>query len=244
MFDFWKKKKLGLSTNSMENGVYMITVVAPSSVVAEQFKTIRTNIQFSNVDQHLKTLMVTSSIGSEGKSTIAANLAITFADQGLKTLLVDTDTRRPTLSATFGISNLNGLTNYLTDCNFDINTVIYRTTIEKMFVLPSGPVPPNPSELLNSQRMDALIKQLSERFDLVIYDAPPVLSFTDAQVLSTKIEATILVVRENVAEKEVVRRSVNLLKHVKAHLIGNIFNDHDTSGGNGYYGYGYYDKDD
>ena len=234
------KKKKKLDTNSMEKGVYLVTVAKPTSVDTEQFNTIRTNITFSSADTEYKSLMITSSVASEGKSTTAANIAASFAKQGLSTLLVDADLRRPTIASTFGIADPRGLTNFLTDRDFDINDVIYETTVDNLFVIPAGPVPPNPSELMGSKRMDKLREALEEKLDLVIYDAPPVLSVTDAQLLSAKVDGTILIVRQGFAEKEGVRQAVDLLKHVNAHIIGTVLNDVDasTDGYYGYYGYG------
>ena len=139
----FKKKKKHLETTTMDYGVRMITVSKSGSVNTEQFNTIRTNIEFSSADEQFKSIMLTSSMASEGKSTVAANLAVSFARQGKKTLLVDSDLRRPTLNATFSIADPKGLTNFLTEKDMPANTVIYKTTVDNLSVMPSGPVPPN-----------------------------------------------------------------------------------------------------
>lgn len=232
---FWNKKK-HLETNSMDNGVNLITVSLPKSVNTEQFNTIRTNIEFSSIDKERKSLMFTSSMASEGKSTVAANTAVAFARQGKKVLLVDADLRRPTINATFSIQNPVGLTNFLTEKNLNINDAIYRTSIKNLYVMPSGPIPPNPSELIGSKKMSRVVEALDSAFDLVIYDAPPVLSVTDAQILSTKVDGTILVVRENKTEKFLVKQAVRLIQHVNGEILGVVLND-VRGEGSGYYGY-------
>ncbi|WP_334117574.1 CpsD/CapB family tyrosine-protein kinase, partial [Ligilactobacillus sp.] len=172
----FKKRKKHLETTTMDYGVRMITVSKAGSANTEQFNTIRTNIEFSSADEQFKSIMLTSSMASEGKSTVSANLAVAFARQGKNTLLVDADLRRPTLNATFSISDPKGLTNFLTEKDAPANSFIYRTTVDHLSVMPSGPVPPNPSELIGSRKMAGLIKGLESAYDIIIYDAPPLLS--------------------------------------------------------------------
>lgn len=238
----FKKKKKHLESTTMDYGVRMFNVSKSGSANTEQFNTIRTNIEFSSADEQFKSIMLTSSMASDGKSTVAANLAVSFARQGKKTLLVDSDLRRPTFNATFSIVDPKGLTNFLTEKEMPANAVIYKTTVDNLSVMSSGPLPPNPSELIGSRKMAGLIKALEDNYDLVIYDAPPLLSVTDAQLISTRVDGTVLVVREGKTEKGALRQAVGLLNHVNAKIIGTIFNDVKGSSGSGYYGY--YGKED
>ncbi|MGE7172279.1 CpsD/CapB family tyrosine-protein kinase [Latilactobacillus sakei] len=234
---FRKEKKL--DQDSMKEGVGLITLTSPTSVIAEQFRTIRTNIQFSSIDQKLRSLVFTSSGPLQGKSTISANVAVTWADQGVNVLLVDADMRRPTVHQTFQVPNKKGLTSLLTEDEFDFNTTIQKTPVEHLFVLPCGVVPPNPSELLNTKKMDKLIVELTKHFDLVIFDAPPVISVTDAQILASKVDGTILVAPQGIADKRSVVKSKELLDVVHARILGTIMNRVKPENTGGYYG-GYY----
>lgn len=216
----------------------LITLTRPSSVIAEQFRTIRTNIQFSMVDQELKTLAITSAGPGAGKSTIAANLAVTFASQGKKVLLVDADMRKPTVHKTFRLPNHDGLTTLLTEKNIQISNIAHRVPSEGLFIITSGVIPPNPSELLASKRMDYLMNEFEKSFDLIIFDLPPVVAVTDAQVMASKVDGTIFVIPKGLTNKEMVLQSKDLLEKVHANVIGAIFNRVELSGDNYYYYYG------
>lgn len=216
----------------------LITLTRPSSVIAEQFRTIRTNIQFSMVDKDLKTVVVTSAGPGAGKSTISANLAVTFASQGKKVLLVDTDMRKPTVHKTFHLQNRDGLTTLLTEKDVKISDIAHQVSTEDLFVITSGVIPPNPSELLASKRMDRLMDEFEEIFDLIIFDMPPVVAVTDAQIMASKVDGTIFVIPKGMTNKDMVLKSKDLLDKVNANVIGAIFNRVEISSNNYYYYYG------
>lgn len=214
----------------------LITVQSPKSIVSEQFKTIRTNINFSMPDQDIKTIVVTSSTPGEGKSTISSNMAVVFAQSGKKILLIDSDMRKPTAHHTFGVKNGQGLSTLLTR-QHSFNEVSHQTEIEGLHLITSGPIPPNPAELLGSKMMDQLMLTLSEHYDLIIFDAPPVLSVTDAQILSNKCQGTILVVNSGKAEKDGVLKAKESLAGSQANILGVILNNFTLEKDHYYYQY-------
>lgn len=225
----FKRKNKKYSTDTMDNGAMLITVADPKNPVAEQFRTIRTNIHFMSVDKPLRRVAFTSSNVSEGKSTVTANVAITWAQEGKRVLLIDADLRRSTLHTTFGVPNHHGLTTVLTSAvsEIDLSQVIMDSGVENLDVLPAGPVPPNPSELLNSQRMTAFLDAVEPIYDIIVLDVPPLLEVTDTQALSGKLDGVILVVRAGVTQKAAVSRAVEMLKISKARLLGYVMNDAD-----------------
>ncbi|MFD2616171.1 MULTISPECIES: CpsD/CapB family tyrosine-protein kinase [Terrilactibacillus] len=210
----------------------------PKSPIAEQYRTIRSNIDFSTVDQELKTIMVTSSSPGEGKSTTTANLAVVMAQQGKNVLVVDADLRKPTAHYTFRLANTTGLTTVLTKKD-TLEEAIQKTEVDHLFVLTSGPVPPNPAELLSSAAMNAFMKYALTLFDVVIFDTPPVLAVTDAQVMANQCDGTVLVVQSGTTEKEAAVSAKELLVKAQAKLLGVVLNrKKQTKGSHYYYYYG------
>lgn len=215
----------------------MIIADNPFSIVSEQIRTIRTNIQFSMIDKDLQTISITSATASSGKSTIASNLAGAFAAEDTKVLLVDADMRKPTIHKIFRVQNTQGLTNVLTDRHLRLSDVAHRSYVENLDFITCGVIPPNPSELIGSKRMEELIEQMKEEYDLVIFDNPPLLAVTDAQVMATKVDGTIVVVPKGEVSKDELEKAASLLENVKANVLGTVLNkvevDADT-----YYYYG------
>lgn len=234
-FKLLKKKTKKLDDYSLTHGVGLVTYDDPSSVISEQFNTIRTNIQFSSVDKELNSILFTSSAPSEGKSTVSNNVAVSWAKQDKKVVLIDADLRRPTIHKTFNVSNKAGLSNYLLG-TASLESVIQSTMVDNLFVITSGPTAPNPSELLGSKKIKELFQDLTAQFDFMILDAPPVNSVTDAQVLATKVDGVILVVPQGYADKTGVIHAKKALQTVHSNILGAIMNRTAKDKMKGYYG--------
>jgi len=222
------------------------------SHVAESYRHLRTSLLLSSAGQAPKTILVTSSQPSEGKTTTAINTAFMLAQTGAEVLIIDCDLRRPRLHSNFNISNVRGLTNHLSG-ELPLDEVIQPFEKQpNLKLLPSGPIPPNPAELLGSEQMRQLLTTLGERFAHIIVDSPPAVSFTDASILSTFVDGVILVIHSGRSSRAVVRRAKQQLLDVGAHIFGIVLNNVklDTHGyyyggyyGRYYYKYGYYYSD-
>ena len=241
LFDRFKKNKTKLDEDSMKYGVALITRDDPKSGISEQYRTIRTNLKFSFLDPDFKILAVMSALPSEGKSTVSANLAVTWAEEKKRVLLVDADLRRPTVHRTFKVSNRYGLSNIITSSasTVNISEMIDKTAVENLDVLTSGPTPPNPAELLGSERLSQLLDFLREKYDFIILDAPPVDTVTDGQIVAARADGVALVTPQGIATKDAVMWAVKLLQRVNANILGVIMNRFTAQEAGGYYG-GYY----
>jgi capsular exopolysaccharide synthesis family protein len=201
----------------------LIVALRPESSVAEAFRVVRTNLMFMSPDQPCRAIAVTSALPSEGKTTVASNLAIVLAQSGLRVVLVDTDLRRPRLHRSFGLSNDVGVT-LACAAQLPIDECIRQTEVDNLSVLTSGPIPPNPAEMLHSERFAELVAELRTRFDRVIFDSPPVLPVTDAAVLSRLIDGMVVVGRGFKTDRNAVSTALRALIDVKTHIIGVIIN--------------------
>ena len=218
----------------------LITIKHPRSIVAEAYRILRTNIQFSSIDKPLRTIVVSSPNPIEGKSVTLANLGVVMAQAGAKVIIVDSDLRRPVIHKIFNLPNTEGLTNALLQDQPLLDGYVQDTQVENLHVLTTGPLPPNPSELLGSQKMTDLIESLKEVADVVLLDSPPSLPVTDAAVLASKTDGMLIVADAGATRRDTARRAKEDLMRVGANILGVVLNKLSARGGGSYYYYYYY----
>ncbi|HFI0790195.1 TPA: CpsD/CapB family tyrosine-protein kinase [Streptococcus suis] len=236
MFFGRRKRQKDLDRQQLQ-GAPLYSVTQPTSLNAEQIRVLRTNLEYVQLHGKINTIGVTSSIPGEGKSTVSANLAHSLALTGKKVLIVDADLRKPTVHRTFNVSNMHGLTDLVIGKRGGYTPGLHHLTDLNLYVLPSGPIPPNPSELLQSENMGKLMTTLANDFDFVIYDLPPVNIVTDVQIMSRKVDGMILVVRQEYVLKTELEKSLRNLKNVEAKLLGYVMNDVAKEQKDSYYYY-------
>jgi len=211
----------------------LITITDPRSPVSEAYRTLRTNLQFSSLDDPVKTLVVTSAAPDEGKSTTVANLAVTLAQGGRRTILVDCDLRRPSLHKLFDLQAEPGLANMMLEDGGE--AALQETGVEGLRLLASGPKPPNPADMLGAQKLDKIIESLTEDADIVLFDAPPVIAVTDAAVLGAKVDGVLLVISAGKTKRDHAQRAKELLEKANVRIIGATLTNAPKDSGVGEY---------
>lgn len=211
------------SSKTKEKKLIHLIANNSQSPVTEQYRLIRNNIHFSSADKDINSIVITSAGASEGKSTTAANLAIVLAQQGKPVILVDTDLRKPSVHYTFRVSNLYGLTNILKK-EHELEATVMNTIIPNLDILTSGPIPPNPSELLESKAMENVIEMLREKYEYIIFDTPPVLSVTDPQIMANKCDGVVIVVASGRTKKDQALKAKEILEKTSSMLLGIVVN--------------------
>lgn len=215
----------------------LVALLHPHSEAAEAYRTLRTNIEFASVDAPIRTLLVTSSIPSEGKTVTAANLALVFAQSGRRVLLVDADLRKPGVHTIFDLPNTLGLTTLLRSDEVSLDAIAHQTEQDNLRVLTTGPLPPNPAELLGSQRMRGAIERLQADTDLLVMDSPPIRSVADSAILSSFVDGTLFVIDAERSHRPIVREGRDSLSKAGANVLGAVLNRVPTHAGSRYPGY-------
>ena len=216
----------------------LITLEQTKSPISEAYRTLRTNVQFTGVDSETKTIMITSTGPREGKSTTISNLAVSIAQSGKSVIVIDADMRNPTQHRIFGLDNREGLSVALVQ-DQDYLTYARGTSVQGLMVLTGGPIPPNPAELVGSKRMKRLIQEISEQFDVVLIDTPPIIAVTDAAILAQEVDGVILVLASGEVNKEFAQRAKELLDKVGAKILGAVLNKVEMKSSEFYHYYNY-----
>ena len=232
-------KKKGSEDEVGRLATRLVTHLKPKSPYSEAYRSLRTQIQYARSEKPVQTILVSSPGPGEGKSTSVTNLAITMAQMGSKTILIDSDLRRPVLHSLFDLKRDVGLSNYLVG-RAEIEEVIRPTSVDNLYLISCGILPPNPSELLGSKRMQELIQQLKNEYDYVLFDSPPLIAVTDAVVMAPWVDGVVLVLRSGKTDRDAAVRAFELLRNVKANVLGTLLNDVLPSYMYGSYYYYYY----
>lgn len=228
--------------NDNKSDIKIVTHTNPKAPSAEAFRTLRTSLHFASLDKQHKTILVTSAGMAEGKTTLLTNTAVVLAQSGKKVLIVDTDLRKPSQHKIFDLPNIQGITNVLAE-EIDPLKVIQHTEIPNLDLLTSGPIPPNPSELLASRRMDNFIAFIQDKYDMVFFDTPPVIAVTDATLLASKVDGVIMVIRAAVTKVTMVKDAKDRLLKANANILGMVLNGIHYDGNINQYYYYYGSKD-
>jgi capsular exopolysaccharide synthesis family protein len=215
----------------------LATLLYPRSGVAEAYRTLRANVEFASVGAPMRTLLVTSSVPGEGKTVTAANLAVAYAQAGRRVLLIDADLRKPGVHLLFDLPNAHGLTSLLRSDEVSLDAIAQITEQDNLRVLTTGPLPPNPAELLGSQRMPAILERLKAGGDLVIFDSPPLQAVTDSAILSSYLDATLFVIDARRSRRRIVRLAREALAKAGANVLGAVLNGIPARAQSDYAGY-------
>jgi len=232
-----KKKK----TIDRDFGLELITHKSPKSAMSEAYRALRTNLGFASMEKPIRSILVTSVNAQDGKSTVVSNLAVVMAQAGNKVILVDCDLRKPIQHKIFEVDNVKGFTTCISQ-QLKVEDAAHTGLVDNLTVLTSGPIPPNPAEILNSARTRALWPTLLEKYDYIFIDSPPMIAVTDAAILSSQVDGAILVVRSAVTRNDLARQVKEQFATANARLIGVVLNQVKMDASD-YYQYYYYAND-
>jgi succinoglycan biosynthesis transport protein ExoP len=232
----------GITTNGHEKHVELVAQHAPKSQMSEAFRALRTSLLLSQAGHPPQVILVTSALPREGKTTAAANLAVTLAQLGDRTLLIDADLRKPGIGRllNLGDGKYAGLSSYLAGVSSLDLVTLQHPLVPNLSAIPTGPLPPNPADLLSSHKFADALVELRTKFKFIVIDTPPIMAATDAVILSVQADGVLLVVRSGETPKEAFTRTRDLLVSVKCHLLGVVLNAVDSSAPDYYYSYRYY----